>query len=63
MSLTMLLPTRTTCKVTAGSATLEGEDLLELEPEERAAAGLFLAFQYPVEIPKRQPLPPHHGDL
>jgi Fe-S cluster assembly ATP-binding protein len=28
-----------------------GEDLLEMEPEERAAAGLFLAFQYPVEIP------------
>ena len=38
-------------EVTEGSATLEGEDLLELEPEERAAAGLFLAFQYPVEIP------------
>ena len=38
-------------EVTAGSATLEGEDLLEMETEERAAAGLFLAFQYPVEIP------------
>jgi Fe-S cluster assembly ATP-binding protein len=38
-------------EVTAGSATLYGEDLLEMEPEERAAAGLFLAFQYPVEIP------------
>ena len=38
-------------EVTEGSATLEGEDILELEPEERAAAGLFLAFQYPVEIP------------
>ncbi|WP_322892550.1 MULTISPECIES: Fe-S cluster assembly ATPase SufC [unclassified Yoonia] len=38
-------------KVTDGSATLEGADLLDLEPEERAAAGLFLAFQYPVEIP------------
>lgn len=37
--------------VTAGSAVLEGVDLLEMEPEERAAAGLFLAFQYPVEIP------------
>ena len=37
--------------VTKGSATLGGVDLLELEPEERAAAGLFLAFQYPVEIP------------
>lgn len=38
-------------EVTAGSATLDGVDLLEMEPEERAAAGLFLAFQYPVEIP------------
>jgi Fe-S cluster assembly ATP-binding protein len=37
--------------VTEGSAVLDGEDLLEMEPEERAAAGLFLAFQYPVEIP------------
>ncbi|MCE6957842.1 Fe-S cluster assembly ATPase SufC [Cereibacter sphaeroides] len=37
--------------VTEGSATLEGRELLEMEPEERAAAGLFLAFQYPVEIP------------
>ena len=34
-----------------GSATLNGEDILKMEPEERAAAGLFLAFQYPVEIP------------
>ena len=38
-------------KVTEGSATLKGEDLLALEPHERAAAGLFLGFQYPVEIP------------
>ncbi|MGB7242480.1 MAG: Fe-S cluster assembly ATPase SufC [Sulfitobacter sp.] len=38
-------------EVTGGSASLEGVDLLEMEPEERAAAGLFLAFQYPVEIP------------
>ncbi len=37
--------------VTAGSATLAGVDLLSLEPEARAAAGLFLSFQYPVEIP------------
>ena len=37
--------------VTQGGATLNGEDLLDMEPEERAAAGLFLAFQYPVEIP------------
>ena len=38
-------------EVTDGSATLEGTDLLDMEPEDRAAAGLFLAFQYPVEIP------------
>ena len=38
-------------EVTDGSAKLDGADLLGLEPEERAAAGLFLAFQYPVEIP------------
>ncbi|MBV1926804.1 MAG: Fe-S cluster assembly ATPase SufC [Rhodobacteraceae bacterium] len=37
--------------VTEGTATLEGLDLLDMEPESRAAAGLFLAFQYPVEIP------------
>jgi Fe-S cluster assembly ATP-binding protein len=37
--------------VTDGTATLEGADLLDMDPEERAAAGLFLAFQYPVEIP------------
>ncbi|WP_431469621.1 Fe-S cluster assembly ATPase SufC [Sphingosinithalassobacter sp. LHW66-3] len=38
-------------EVTAGSVTFLGEDLLEMEPHERAAAGLFLGFQYPVEIP------------
>ncbi|OAN74009.1 Fe-S cluster assembly ATPase SufC [Jannaschia sp. EhC01] len=38
-------------EVTGGTATLDGEDLLDMAPEERAAAGLFLAFQYPVEIP------------
>lgn len=37
--------------VTKGSATLEGADILDMEPEERASAGLFLAFQYPIEIP------------
>jgi Fe-S cluster assembly ATP-binding protein len=37
--------------VAAGSVTLDGEDLLDLEPDARAAKGLFLAFQYPVEIP------------
>ena len=38
-------------EVTGGSITFEGEDLLELEPEERAHQGLFMSFQYPVEIP------------
>src|SRR5437762_2161108 len=37
--------------VTAGEVRFEGKDLLELDPEERAREGLFLAFQYPVEIP------------
>ncbi|MGI3130764.1 Fe-S cluster assembly ATPase SufC [Halopseudomonas pachastrellae] len=38
-------------EATAGSVTFKGQDLLELETEERAREGLFLAFQYPVEIP------------
>jgi Fe-S cluster assembly ATP-binding protein len=38
-------------EVTEGSVTYEGQDLLEMEPEDRAKAGVFLAFQYPVEIP------------
>ena len=38
-------------EVTAGSISFMGEDLLEMEPHERAAAGMFLGFQYPVEIP------------
>jgi Fe-S cluster assembly ATP-binding protein len=38
-------------EVTGGEILFEGEDLLEMEPDERAAKGVFLAFQYPVEIP------------
>jgi len=38
-------------EVTGGSVSFRGEDLLAMEPEDRAAAGLFLAFQYPVELP------------
>ncbi|HET8632791.1 MAG TPA: Fe-S cluster assembly ATPase SufC [Gemmatimonadales bacterium] len=38
-------------QVTGGSVTYKGEDLLDMEPEERAQKGIFLAFQYPVEIP------------
>ncbi len=50
-TLSYVLSGRDGYEVTNGAATLEGEDILEMEPEERAAAGLFLAFQYPVEIP------------
>ncbi len=38
-------------KVTGGTVTFEGNNLFDLEPEERARAGVFLAFQYPIEIP------------
>ncbi|MEM1066147.1 MAG: Fe-S cluster assembly ATPase SufC [Pseudomonadota bacterium] len=50
-TLSYVLSGRDGYEVTDGSASLEGEDVLEMEPEERASAGLFLAFQYPVEIP------------
>ncbi|MFN6951926.1 MAG: Fe-S cluster assembly ATPase SufC [Albidovulum sp.] len=50
-TLSYVLSGRDGYEVTGGTATLDGHDLLAMEPEERAAAGLFLAFQYPVEIP------------
>jgi len=50
-TLSYVLAGREGYEVTQGSALLDGEDILEMEPDERAAAGLFLAFQYPVEIP------------
>jgi len=50
-TLSYVLSGRDGYTVTEGSATLEGADLLDMDPEDRAAAGLFLAFQYPVEIP------------
>ncbi len=50
-TLSYVLSGRDGYEVTEGSAHLSGHDILEMEPEERAAAGLFLAFQYPVEIP------------
>ena len=50
-TLSYVLSGRDGYEVTEGSATLDGEELLDMEPEERASAGLFLAFQYPVEIP------------
>ena len=45
--------------VTGGEVLFEGKNLLELAPEERARAGVFLGFQYPIEIPGRgqQPVP------
>src|SRR5438128_5863043 len=46
-----VLAGRDAFEVTAGTATLDGKDLLEMSPEERAWAGVFLGFQYPVEIP------------
>jgi len=50
-TLSYVLAGKNDYEVTGGTATLEGDDLLELEPDERAAKGLFLAFQYPIEIP------------
>lgn len=50
-TLAYMLAGRDGYDVTGGSVAYDGEDLLEMEPEERAAAGVFLAFQYPVEIP------------
>ncbi|WDA42458.1 Fe-S cluster assembly ATPase SufC [Erythrobacter sp. BLCC-B19] len=50
-TLTNVLGGKPGYEVTAGSVTFRGEDLLALEPHERAAKGLFLGFQYPVEIP------------
>ncbi len=50
-TLASVLAGRDEYEVNGGGATFNGEDLLELEPEERARLGLFLAFQYPVEIP------------
>jgi Fe-S cluster assembly ATP-binding protein len=50
-TLCQVLAGRETYEVTEGSVTYEGKDLLELSAEERAREGVFLAFQYPVEIP------------
>src|ERR1700752_155900 len=50
-TLASVLAGRADFEVTEGSVTFNGKDLLELSPEERAGEGLFLAFQYPVEIP------------
>jgi Fe-S cluster assembly ATP-binding protein len=50
-TLAYVLAGREGYEVSGGEVRYDGEDLLEMAPEERAAAGLFLAFQYPVEIP------------
>ncbi len=50
-TLSYVLTGRSGYGVTGGTATLGGKDLLAMEPEERTAAGLFLSFQYPLEIP------------
>jgi Fe-S cluster assembly ATP-binding protein len=50
-TLAQVLAGREDYHVTEGTVRYHGEDLLEMEPEDRALAGLFLAFQYPVEIP------------
>ena len=50
-TLAQVLAGRDTFTVTGGKVSYEGQDLLALSPEKRAAAGIFLAFQYPVEIP------------
>jgi Fe-S cluster assembly ATP-binding protein len=50
-TLAYVLAGREGYEVTGGSIRYKGEDLLALEPDERAAAGVFLAFQYPIEIP------------
>ncbi len=50
-TLAQVLAGREDYEVTRGAITYRGEDLLECSPEERAQAGIFLAFQYPVEIP------------
>ena len=50
-TLSYVLTGRDGYEVTGGAATLDGDDLLDMDPEDRAAKGLFLSFQYPVEIP------------
>lgn len=50
-SLASVLAGRDNYEVTAGTVTLDGNDILELAPEDRAREGVFLAFQYPIEIP------------
>jgi len=50
-TLAYILAGKSDYEITAGAIRFKGEDLLAMEPDERAAAGVFLAFQYPIEIP------------
>ena len=50
-TLSYILAGRDDYEVTSGDILFNGESILEMDPSERAAAGLFLAFQYPMEIP------------
>lgn len=50
-TLSYVLTGRDGYEATKGTVEFEGEDLLDMDPEERAAKGLFLSFQYPLEIP------------
>ncbi len=50
-TLASVLAGKSAYTVTDGEARFEGQDLLEMDPEDRARAGVFLAFQYPVELP------------
>ena len=50
-TLAQVIAGREDYEVSAGTVTFDGEDMLDLEPEERARRGFFLGFQYPVEIP------------
>ena len=55
-TLSYVIAGRADYDVTGGEVLIDGENILEIDPEERAAKGIFLAFQYPVEIPGRR----HH---
>src|SRR5690606_9610332 len=50
-TLANVLTGREIAAVTAGTITFDGKDLLDMSPEERACEGIFLSFQYPIEIP------------
>ena len=55
-TLSSVIAGREDYEVEGGTIHFEGEDILELDPEERAHKGIFLSFQYPIEIPECQSL-------